>query len=156
MTQIQDWAAALCVSGIGCTLLHMLCPAGTMRRVFGVLTAVFFFCCILSPVQGLVSFAADLFSVSPQTEVPTALSDTVYEQAQQVIENALLQDAQTRLADTVTVKKVSVIRDKTQTDSIYIERVMITLDREDRSAVKTVYTTLEQAWGITVEVYYSD
>lgn len=154
MSYIRDWAAGLCVAGIGCSLLHLLCPAGAMRRVFSVLTAVFFFCCLLSPLQAVTSFAGELFSLPTQTDVPQALSEEVDEQIQQLLDSTLLADACSRVGEQVTVKAVTAIRDKSCTDSIYIERVLVTLDKSDHPVPRAVYTTLEQAWGVTVEVQY--
>lgn len=154
MNEVQDWAVGLCTAGIGCTLLHTLCPAGTMRRVFKVLTGVFFFCCLMSPLSALTELATDLFALPAHTAVPSALSETVDEQIQDLLDQALLQDAQARLGDAVTVKDVSVKRDMSRTDSIYIECVRITLAQEDHALSHTVYPMLEQAWGIKVEVYY--
>ncbi len=154
MTQLQDWAVAMCSVGIGCALLHMLCPVGTMRRVFGVLTAVFFLCCLLTPLKTLVGMAVELFALPEQAEVSTVLTEEVNEQAEALIADVLLGDAKERVGDMATVKKVTVCRDNTRADSIYIERVRVTLDREDRAVASAVRATLEQAWGTVVEVYY--
>lgn len=154
MTQLQEWAAALCTTGIGCALLHMLCPAGVMRRVFGTLTAVFFLCCLLSPLRSLLTVVSDVFAFPAETEVPTALSEEVSEQAETILSEVLLEDARGRLTDTATVKNVTVCRDNAREDGIYIERVRVTLDKEDRAAASTVRTVLQQAWGVIVEVYY--
>ncbi len=154
MTELQDWAVGMCTVGIGCALLYMLCPVGVMRRVFGVLTAVFFLCCLLTPIRNVIGMASELFALPDDTEVPTALAEEVEEQAEMLIADALLRDATQRLGRTVTIRKVTVCRDNTRTDSIYIERVRVTLDREDKEVASTVRATLEQAWGTVVEVYY--
>ncbi len=154
MSVLQEWAAAMCGIGVGCAVLSMLCPAGRMRRVFGVLTAVLFLCCMLSPVKALVGLATELFSLPEETEVSLELSDKVNEQAESVLTQTLLRDADERVGDIATVKKVTLCRDKTRTDRIYIERVRVTLDREDMAVASAVRKTLEQAWGVPVEVYY--
>jgi len=154
MTEIQGWAAAMCAIGIGCTLMSMLCPSGAVRRTFGTLTAVFFLCCLLTPIKTLIGQAVDLFAVREQTAVSRPLDETVNAQAQEVIAAALLRDAEQRLSETATVKKVTVYRDNTRADSIYIERVRVTLSQEDRTVGATVRKALEQAWGTVVEVYY--
>lgn len=156
MTAIQDWAAGLCTAGIGCSLLHSLCPAGAMRRVFGVLTAVFFFCCLLSPLTSVATLLSDVFAFSDDMTVSQELSDTVDEQVLQVLEATLLQDAKDRVGETVQVKAVTIIRDMSRADDIYIERIRVTLSEQDRPVPSTVYATLENAWGRTVEVYYAD
>ena len=154
MTTLQNWAAAMCSAGIGCALLHMLCPAGKMRRVFSVLTAVFFLCCLLVPLKTIVSMATEWFALPEETIVSEELTEEVNAQTEAVLADVLLADAMERLGDTATVKKVAVVRDNTRADGIYIERVRITLGKEDRPAAQAVRATLEKAWGTVVEVYY--
>ena len=156
MTGVQHWAVGLCMAGIGCTVLRMLCPAGATRRVFGVLTAVFFFCCLLSPLQALMSVAGDWFDFSVQTTVPTTLSETVNGQVEAVLEAALLRDAQVHFGQDTAVERVSVVRDMSRTDSIYIERVQVYLAEDTHPVSPKAIAALERAWGITVEVYYTD
>ncbi len=152
MTAIQDWASSVCALGIGCAVLKMLCPAGAMRRVFGVLTAVIFVCCLLSPFTTMLESVKDLFAI-PRTASPSyELSDAVNEQAVAVIEEALLVDARSRLQDTADVKSVTVIRDTMREDSIYIKRVLVTVDGEDHASSFKIRATLQSAWGVDVEV----
>ena len=154
MSEFQDWAAAMCGVGIGCTLLSTLCPVGRMRRVFSVLTAVFFLCCLLVPLKTLVGTASDLFALPEGSAVSQGLTKEIDEQTTAILEQALFEDAVSRLGDAVTVKKTAVCRDNSRTDSIYIERVRVTLDRGDKGSAPSVRTTLEKAWGVPVEVYY--
>lgn len=154
MSGLQDWAATLCTLAIGCSLLSMLCPAGRMRRVCGILTAVLFLCCLLSPLGSMLTFVKELFVLPENTQVSVELTDEVNEQARRILTEALLSDARERLSETATVKKVAVYRDSSRTDSIYIERVRVTLDKQDRGAGAVVRAALEQAWGVAVEVYY--
>ena len=156
MTAVQDWAAGLCVAGIGCTVLRMLCPAGATRRVFGVLTSVFFFCCFLSPLGAVLSMAGEVLNLSPQSQVPSMLSDTVNEQVEKVLESALLQEAQTYFGQEISVERIAVIRDMSRSESIYIERVRVTLNEHAHPASPHTIAALERAWGLPVEVYYTD
>ena len=154
MNVLRDWASAMCGIGIGCAILSSLCPAGRMRRTFGILTSVLYLCCMLSPVKTLVGLVTERFSLSEEASVSSELSEEVDAQAEAVLTQTLLGDAVERVGETATVKKVTLCRDKTRTDRIYIERVRITLDREDMAVASAVRKTLEQAWGVPVEVYY--
>lgn len=154
MNVIRDWATAMCGIGIGCAVLSMLCPVGRMRRVFGVLTAVLFLCCVLSPAKAFVGLAAEWLSLSEERQVSSELSEEVHEQAEAVLTQTLFDDAVERVGQTATIKKVTLCRDNARTDCIYIERVRVTLDREDMATASTVRKILEQAWGVSVEVYY--
>ena len=154
MSGLRDWAAALCSAGIGSALLFMLCPAGATKRVFAVLTAVFFLCCFLMPLKSGIDLLSDWFALSEETTVPTELSEEIDAQAEAVITETLYSDAVARVGETVSVKKVQIVRDSTRTDSIYIERVHLVLAKDDQASALSVRKTLEQAWGLPVEVYY--
>lgn len=156
MTVIREWAAVLCTAGVACAFLRMLCPKGALKRTFGVLTSLFFFCCLIAPVGSLGALVGeDLVSV-PEQEVSSTLDDTIEEQIIVILETALVQDANERLTSYgVTVKKAMIIRDMSREDSIYIERVKLTFDKADHPLEGSAVTTLEQAWGTIVEVQYS-
>ena len=155
MTLLKEWATVLCAVGIGCAILRMLCPKGVMRRTFQVLTAMAFLCCLLVPVGSLGELWDTTVDATEQ-DVPTALSDATAERVLIVLEEELVRDAQTRLSPLkVTVKKATVVRDMSRTDSIYIERVKLTFDKADHPLAASAVTTLEQAWGTVVEVQYN-
>ncbi len=147
----------LCAAGIGCSLLRMLCPKGSMGRVFGVLTAVMFLCCLLLPLQGIGRIAADIFQTETDAAISQELDETVIKQLMSAVEQALFDDATTRLeGDSVRVKKVTVIGDIDEHGSIYIERVKVTFHKDDRKHAPAAATKLERAWGRAVDVYYVD
>lgn len=155
MTMLQEWAAALCAAGLACAFLRMLCPKGSLRRTFGILTALFFFCCLIAPLSSLGTLVGEWFTPPTSVQTPTVLAQETEEQVVNVLEEALLADAQERLAAfAVQVKKVRIIRDTDRADSIYIERVSVTFDKADYPLDKGVANTLEQAWGVIVEVQY--
>lgn len=156
MTAIREWAVVLCTAGIACAFLRMLCPKGALRRTFGMLTALFFFCCLIAPLGTLGAQLGRVFGDVAAQEVPTALEEQTAEQVAAVLEQALVQDAAERLADYgVKVKKAEIVRDMTRLDSIYIERVRLTFAKADYPLDKTAVSTLERAWGMIVEVQYS-
>ena len=55
MDGIKAWAIALCAAAVGCSLLHMLAPKGGMGRLFKLIIAAFFLCCMIAPLMNLKS-----------------------------------------------------------------------------------------------------
>jgi hypothetical protein len=49
MEIIRDWAFALCAAIVAGSILRILMPQGSMRRVFSLTLSVFILCCILAP-----------------------------------------------------------------------------------------------------------
>lgn len=158
MTAFADWAAGLCAAGVACAILHMLCPDGALREALRVVTALLFFCCLLSPLGMLKEWLADgILTEEPGVSaVSVTLSERVEEQAITVIEDALLRDARGRLKD-MEIKRVEVVRgDGDEAVGISVDRVRVVFAKEAHPVSTVAVDTLEQAWGIPVEVYYSD
>ena len=58
MNSITQWAAGLCVAAVGCTALQMLAPKGGLGKLFRLLIAAFFLCCMVSPLLSLKDIRA--------------------------------------------------------------------------------------------------
>ena len=156
MTILREWAAGLCTAGIGCSLLHLLCPEGSWQRAFKMLTALFFFVCLLSPLLSLPplirSFVPDLAAGRPDD----TLSQTTQEQVLALLERELTAKAAALLEPyDIVVKKAEAERDTLREDNIYIKRVTVTVDKQNHPVPREVYTVLEQAFETEVEVQYA-
>ncbi len=159
MTALTDWASGLCAAGVGTTLLFMLCPDGPLKKALRVLTAMLFFACLLSPLGMLREVLRDGMTMpsSPSAQVSQSLNEQVDEQVQSVLEQVLKADADERLASmNIPVKNVHIERDTAKENSIYIKRVRVVFDKNDHPVPIAAKQTLEKAWGVPVEVYYSD
>ena len=53
MNSVSQWAAGLCVAAVGCTALQMLAPKGGLGKLFRLIIAAFFLCCMASPLLSL-------------------------------------------------------------------------------------------------------
>ena len=158
MTMFANWAAGLCAAGVACALLRMLCPEGTLNSAMRVATALLFFCCLLSPIGMLRELLADGFAdANVSTAQPSyALAERVDDQATAVIEQALLRDATDRL-ENIAVKRVEILRSSDAAQiGVAVDRVRVVFDKAEHPLNTAEVTILEQAWGIPVEVYYSD
>lgn len=159
MTALGEWAIGLCAAGVACAVFDMLSPSGGLKRVSGMLTAVFFFCCLIGPLGEVVGECRQWFSSGAvaSAEVDTTLSETAMRQVEEMVSAALFDDATVR-AQTygLSVKKVTVERDMSRPDSIYIKRVRVVFAKEDHPVPDTVVKEWERAWGTPVEVYYTD
>ena len=158
MTVLREWASGFCAAGIACALLAALCPKGTVRRAFGVLTALLMLCALLSPVHLLIqSFTKGTVTELVEQEVPTDVSETVMEQAVTVIERVVYADALGQLGDTdVTLRRVRVIRDMREETRIYIQSVQLVFDKDDHPVDSLLVQRLSMAWGVPTEVLYED
>ena len=159
MTALGEWAMGLCAAGVACAVFDMLAPSGSMKRVSSLLTAVFFFCCLIGPLGEVIGDCREWFSAQATADVPveTALDDTAIKQVEQMLATSLQADAASRTASYgLTVKKVEVERDMSRSDSIYIERVRVVFAKDDQPVPDAAVNVLECAWSTPVEVYYTD
>ena len=58
MDGIKGWAAALCVAAIGCALMQMLAPKDGLGKIFKLMLAAFFLCCMAMPLLELGSITS--------------------------------------------------------------------------------------------------
>ena len=70
MDGIKAWAIALCAAAVGCSLLHMLAPKGGMGRLFKLIIAAFFLCCMIAPLMNLKSMTLPELTAVLGTRVP--------------------------------------------------------------------------------------
>ncbi len=155
MEWIREWATGLCTAGIGCSLLHLLCPSGSMQKLFKTLTAVFFSICLLSPLQTLPRLFENMSVEMSAQEPDETMAQKTQEQITALMNEELAKQAR-QLTEPygTTVEKVEIKRDTSRTDNIYIEQITVTVDKQDYPIEREVYTVLEQAFGTTVEVQY--
>lgn len=152
MTYISDWAAGLCSTAVGLSLVTLLVPAGRIRRTVTVLAGVCYFCCLISPLAAWCQAGMDWFSMDmSRTEVSDGMTRLTDEQIDRALEEALCRDAEDRLKDYgVSVTNARIVRDTSEQDGIYIRQVILTVQGE--KLPRKVYTELELAWGVEVEV----
>lgn len=145
MEAVKSWAAALCVVAIGCTLVQYLAPKGGMGRIFRILIAAFFLCCLVSPllsIKGLSSLPLDMLPEEIQADM---LQEKVNEQLERQIETAVEGIVQTALDNYhLEAEKIETITDTSEDGSIYMKQIILYLDKQSLSQAATVKQVLEQ------------
>lgn len=89
MDAVRSWAIALCAAAIGCTLLQILAPKDGMGRIFKLLIAAFFLCCLAAPLLQIKNLTRLDFSGLPDEVASGVLQQRVNEQAVSQINAAL-------------------------------------------------------------------
>ena len=129
MDAVKGWAAALCAVAIGCTLLQMLAPKGGMGKIFRMITAAFFLCCLVSPLLNLKSLLKlDLESLP--TEIQSEmLENRLNEQVERQISAAVQRLTETTLEGYgLSAEKIVTEMDTSEDGSIYIKRIILYLE----------------------------
>ncbi len=153
MGDIKQWAIALCAAAIGCTILKSLAPKNGTGRLFHLMIAAFFLCCMAAPLLSLRSLSLSDLPAVDYEEPDSALSERVEEQMIRQMETTVkgLCDRFLKNYD-VTVEKVTVHTDTSADGRIYISHVTLFLDKQNVGKSLTVRQIMEQQLGVTVDV----
>lgn len=151
MEGIKGWAAALCVVAVGCTLIQYLAPKGGMGRIFRMMIAAFFLCCLVSPLlslKGLDQLPLDLLPEEVQADM---LQEKVDEQLKKQVSAAVEGIVSTALDNYhLKAEKIETNTDTSEDGSIYMKQIILYLDKQSLSKAATVKQVLEQRLGAPV------
>ncbi|MBQ9414272.1 MAG: hypothetical protein IJU16_04000 [Clostridia bacterium] len=132
---------ALCTAGIGCAILRMVAPSGTLQRMLNLLTSLFLLICILLPLLSLPS----LFKYGDYEQYLSWQDQKTYadEQARSLVDVQLLQAAQSAAAPfSVTVEKVMDMGD----------HIQVWIDCKNRLELSDMSAVLKRVFGAQTEV----
>lgn len=153
MDTVTKWAAALCVAAIGCTVMQMLAPKGGLGKIFKLITAAFFLCCLISPLLSMKSILTLQTNDLPGEVSADVLQDRVKEQFKNQINIALQKAAEQTLANYhIPIAKIEADMDTGADGSIYINSVTVYLDKQNIAMAVAAKQVLEQRLGVTVNV----
>lgn len=157
MDSVTSWAAALCAAAVGCTALQMLAPKGGLGRLFKLITAAFFICCLATPLLSMKSILKLDTDGLPDEVSADVLKERVNEQFKEQVTAAMQKVAKETLANYgITPAKVEVTMDTDENGSIYISDITIYLDKQSRYKAITAKQVMEQRLGVEVTVTVLD
>ncbi|MDD3692449.1 MAG: stage III sporulation protein AF [Oscillospiraceae bacterium] len=153
MDAVVKWASALCVAAITCTALQILAPKKGMGRIFRLITAAFFLCCMASPMLSIYSdFNLNVDNVPPEVSADI-IKERVKQQFEQQVNVAMTRVAEQTLKNyDIKLSKIDVNMDTGEDGSIYISGVVLYLDKQDRSKAIAAKQILEQRLDVEVTV----
>lgn len=157
MEGIGAWAAALCAAAVGCSLLHVLAPKNGMGKIFKLLLAAFFLCCLLAPLLNLKSLTSLQLPDLGGDAAGESLQDRVNEQVERQIDAALLRVANETLKNYGTkVEKVKAMTDTSEDGGICITQVVLYLDKQNIRNSITAKQVMEKRLEVEVIVQDAD
>ena len=153
MEQLREWCVCVCFGAVGCCAAQLLAPPKGAGRLFRLLAATMFICCLASP---LLSMRADLALQAewlPQKVVVEELEKRVNEQLCRQVEETVQQLATECLEQRgITAEKITVQTDISSEGSICIEQVVLVVDKQNVSVALAVRDVLRQQLGAPVSV----
>lgn len=153
MDGIRAWAAALCVVAVGCALLQMFAPKGGLGRIYKLLIAAFFLCCMIAPLLGLRSLKDLNLNLLPEEVSADLLQERVNGQLERQIDAALQRVTEDTLKNyQIEVQKVAAHTDTSADGRIYIRQVTLYLDKQNGRHALQARQVMEQRLGVEVVV----
>ncbi len=137
MEGIQAWAIALCAAAVACSLLHMLTPKNGLGKIFRMLLAAFFICCLITPLLSLKGMLPLELEDLPDSASSSALQERVNEQVLRQIDASLLRVTNDTLKNyDIQAEKVEAKTDTSADGGICITQIVLYLDKQNiRNAV---------------------
>lgn len=144
MDGIRAWSTAVCLAALGCAAVRLLAPKAGAGKLFHLITATFFLCCLISPLLDYRLLADWEVEDLPPAVVDEVLEETVTEQLHRQVKDTVTALAEEALAARrVTAKKIEVTTDSLESGGIYIQQITITVDKQSMPTALVVGEVLE-------------
>ncbi len=133
MKGIADVAAVICAAAIASSLISILIPQGSTKKVLSAVIGVFILCTLIVPIKNAVSGISLELDVLKLTESITASADEAYE-------DAVIKETKSRLESSVAsyllsegfkVKTAEIKLGKDDISGINIKSLRIYIDKSE-------------------------
>ena len=154
MNSIASTAAVICAVTIGVSLISLIIPNGSTKRVINTVIGVFILCCMIAPVKSAVE------NFSFNFEVP-GLSDTLSASADEAYNKTVIKETESKLENMVVsylkskninIKSASVKLSADDKKGIYIESIRIYINRRNITDCGVINSLIENKFEKTPEI----
>ena len=160
MELLRTLALSLCGSAVIGSVLHLLCPAGAMRKVYKTALAAFFLCCTVLPISKAdlsdipyyLESALSGFGYRDGEDLQMALTKQVVAQFELTMRRMLEREL---LALAVIPKEITVHAHASENGCIEWEQITVLLDASYRKMDADVKVRIERMAGVMPEVVYA-
>ncbi len=153
MEGIREWCTAVCMAALGCAAMQLLVPKSGTGRLLQLIITTFFICVLVSPLLRLPERLALDIGELPDSVKADLLEGTVLEQLEAPIRDAATEVAQQILESRgVTAEQIEVITDISEDAGIYMQQIVITVDKQMVPAAKAAGEVLARQLNTTVTV----
>ncbi len=143
----------MCFAAVGCSAIRLLVSEGKTGKIYQLLVVTFFICSMITPLlQVSVDLPLDVEWL-PQEMVTEQLTEKVTEQlAEQVKERVTAITEECLSYREAKAEKIVVKTNVSKEGNIYIEQVVIVVDKKQVPRVLGVRDVLEEQLGTTVSI----
>lgn len=154
MKEIASTAGVICAVVIAVSLVSLIVPQGSTRRVMNTVIGVFVLCCMIVPVSRAVSGFKIDFDVPKLEKSFTASADEAYQ-------NALLRETRISLENSAKtyllskgcrIRKIKIILNSDDKKGIYITRFRIYINKNEVGKYSDIISLIENKFEKTPEI----
>ncbi len=158
MSEIREWASVICMSALAAALLQSLAPSGAMELMAKFVIGAFIICAIIMPLSKAVpKISMNIKSSGETTSGSTSLNSAVKGQMETAAQSSIKNLIAAQLKSmNVRCKNVSVSMDTDADGRISINKVIVTIGKENAADIGRVSAGLEKTLGFKAEVATDD
>lgn len=154
MKNIASTAAVICAVTIGVSLISLIIPSGSTKRVINTVIGVFILCCMIAPVKNAVE------NFNPNIEIPE-LKNNISASADEAYNNAVVIETENKLSNMVAsylksknikIKSAKVRLQADNKKGIFIESIRIYINRRDVTDYGNINSLIENKFEKTPEI----
>lgn len=135
MNALKSASVVVCVCCIVCSIIGLISPQGTMRKILNLILGAFLICSMLIPLIGLsATFSKDLFVDNEFDNADLSSSEQAYEQLvlNQTADNLVEAANDLLLSENIAAQNIEVGIKKSENNSIYISTINIYISDDDK------------------------
>ncbi len=153
MSEITGWASAICFAALACVMLEFLSPSGKMEKMVRFVLSAFMLCALFKPMLDISKIKFE-FDISKKNDykvsgIKKGLENQAMSIAASNIEK-LVENEMEKIK--ITPKKIQVIMDTSDVNSISINRLIIKIDKKNLDRQEEVKQLVYKELGLVVEV----
>lgn len=148
---IKAWAGGLCSLAVAAAMVRILAPDGSMGKMLKLILGAMALCVMIGPLLQITPNLSSALQQVPETSGTSGFSTIVNSQMKSAMirQVEMVTSVQLKSAK-ITYQKIEVDMDTSQSSSIRIGKVTVTL--QDGTQMARAKKLLEEALGTTVEV----
>ncbi len=154
MNSIASVAAVICSVAIASSLIALIVPQGSTKRVLNTVVGVFVICCLIVPVKNVVTGFNLNIDIPKLSGSLTASGDEAYKKALTVETEAKLRTSIVSYlySKGLKVKSADIKLNTNKKTGIYIERIIIYIDRKDLINSDEIISLIENKFEKTPKI----
>lgn len=154
MNSILTACAAVCGAAIAGSVISVLMPDGSTKKIMTLVMGAFMLCCLIVPVKNAIQgFTLDTSQLQSEEEITAsadeAYTDRVIAQAEQTLASTLEGFFK---SESIPVKKIRFYLKEEENLGIIINRICIYIDKKDNTHVFRINEITEENFSKTPDI----